>query len=89
MKLKSIKANCHELRSANGNSVLFSYETVVAVALNQPIDTALSTYVGVYKTAEKFSKTTSAHVNAWTATTKTLPQSELEALAERAINSRP
>ena len=72
MKLKQIGINCHELMLANGNSVLFSYETAVAVALAQPING----FVGVYKLAAKFSTTTTRHVNAWTATTKVLPETE-------------
>ena len=84
MKLKQIGTNCHELMFANGNSVLFSYETAVAVALAQPI----SGFMGVYRTSEKYSKTTTSHINAWTATTKTLPHEEFLALVNAAISHR-
>ena len=76
------QSNCHELRFANGNSVLFSYETVVAVSVGA-ISTSTTSYIGVYRTAAKYSATT-RHINAWTKTTKTLPQEELEALARLA-----
>ena len=73
MKLKSIGPNCHELQFERG-SVLFSYETPVAVALNETV----KGFVGVFKTEQKFSKTTSKHINGWTGTTKTLPQTVIE-----------
>ena len=78
------QSNCHELRFANGNSVLFSYETVVAVSVGA-ISTSTTNYIGVYRTAAKYSATTTRHINAWTKTTKTLPQEELEALARLAV----
>jgi hypothetical protein len=77
------QTNCHELRFANGNSVLFSYETVVAVDVGV-ISTSTTSYIGIYRTAAKYSATTTRHINAWTMTTKTLPQEELEALARLA-----
>ena len=83
MKLKSIKASCYELELDNGVSVLFSYETVVAVSVGA-ISTSTTNYIGVYRTAAKYSATTTRHINAWTKTTKTLPQEELEALARGA-----
>lgn len=90
MKLISHGTNCHELVSNNGTTVLFSYETVVAVNLSlTTVLTSVSappkTYTGVYKTATKHSKTTSCHINQWTGTTQTLPQTELEELAARSI----
>ena len=94
MKLKSIgKTNCHELELDNGVSVLFSYETPVAISLPGVIrvtnlDGVSLEYVGVIKTNQKFSKTTSAHINAWTSTTKTLPHVEFLALVNVAISSR-
>lgn len=93
MKLKSIKANCHELVLDNGVSVLFSYETPVAISLSgitrvtNPDGVPLE-YVGVIKTNQKFSKTTSAHINGWTSTTKTLPHAEFLTLVNFAIASR-
>ena len=93
MKLKSIKANCHELELDNGVSVLFSYETPVAISLPGVIrvtnlDGVSLEYVGVIKTNQKFSKTTSAHINGWTSTTKTLPHEEFLALVNVAVSSR-
>jgi len=93
MKLKSIKANCHELDLDNGVLVLFSYETPVAISLPGVIrvtnfDGVSLEYLGVIKTNQKFSKTTSAHINAWTATTKTLPHEEFLALVNAAISYR-
>jgi hypothetical protein len=76
MKLKSIGPNCHELQFGRG-SVLFSYETPVAVALSETV----AGFVGVYKTQSKFSKTTSKHINNWTGTNKTLPQNVIENLS--------
>lgn len=78
MKLVSRGANCHELVYPNGNSVLFSYETPVAVSFSLPIGKLVP---GVYRTAGKFSKTTSKHINAWTNTTRLLDQGELESVA--------
>ena len=93
MKLKSIKANCHELELDNGVLVLFSYETPVAISLPGVIrvtnlDGVSLEYLGVIKTNQKFSKTTSAHINAWTSTTTTLPHTEFLALVNTAISSR-
>ena len=90
MKLTSIGRgnNGHVLELDNGNEVLFSYETPVAVALEDTVWVEQRSYTGVYKTAEKFSKTTSAHINTWTDTTKTLPHAEFLALVNAAISSR-
>ena len=90
MKLKSIKANCHELDLDNGVIVLFSYETPVAVSLPRAmvihrLDRTTETLTGVVKTSTKFSATTSRHINSWTATTRTLPQADLEAAINLAI----
>lgn len=76
MKLKNLAPNCHEMEFRLG-TVLFSYETPVAVALKD----TLGSFVGVYKTDQKFSNTTTKHIKAWTATTKVLPQNTLEKLA--------
>jgi len=76
MKLKTIGPNCHEIEFRLG-SVLFSYETPVAVAIKDTV----GIFVGVYKTEQKFSKTTSKHISQWTSTTKVLPQNTIEQLA--------
>jgi hypothetical protein len=86
MKLISHGTNSNELVFGNGNSVLFSYETVVAVSVGLTAGHTAD-YIGVYKSAAKYSKTTSRHINAWTNTTKTLPQAELENLARLAAVS--
>lgn len=80
MKLRNISEHCNELTFANGNSVLFSYETPVAICFALPF----GHYLGIYKTEAKFSRTTSKHINAWTGTTKTLPQIDLENLVNAA-----
>jgi hypothetical protein len=81
MQLKNISPNCNEVNFTNGNSVLFSYKTPVAVVINLSWGNHKP---GVYKTAEKFSNTTTKHINAWTSTTRTLPQDELVKMAEAA-----
>jgi hypothetical protein len=82
MKLRQINSNCHELVTKNG-SVLFSYETPVAVSF----DIASGDKWGVYKTAEKHSVTTTKHINKWTATTRTLPQNDIEYLAHEILRA--
>lgn len=85
MKLKAFgKSNCHVLVFSNGNEVLFSYETPVAVALANGVDDGERQYCGVYKTATKHSKTTTGHINSWTDTTKTLRDLELAYLIKLA-----
>lgn len=66
MKLKSLGANQTEV-DFNGNLVLFSYETPVAAY----VDGAF------YRTEEKYSVTTSRHINKWLdgAKAETKPQS--------------
>ena len=57
MKLKKLGPNMTTLELASGNTVLFSYETPVAYhnAIN-----------GLYfRTAKKWSVTTSKHINKW------------------------
>jgi hypothetical protein len=83
MKLISHGTNSSEIMYANGTSVLFSYQTPVAVSIGNPSKSV--GLVGVYKTSEKYSRTTSKHINAWTATTKTLSQVDLERLIEQVI----
>lgn len=55
MQLKPIKENMTELHLANGDVVLFSYETPVAAR----------TMDGAFKTDKQWSNTTSRHINAW------------------------
>ncbi len=57
MKLIPIQSNMTELTLANGIKVLFSYQTPVACQLNS----------GYYKTAKKWSNTTTRHINKWLA----------------------
>ena len=93
IQLRKINDNCHEL-DAKGVLILFSYDTVVAISLPGVVHlTDVDAegvevdrhYIGVYKTEVKYSKTTSAHINKWTATSKTLPQDVLERLALAAL----
>ena len=53
MKVKQIGSNQTEIIMNNGNHVLFSYETPVAV----------STVNGMYVTETKYSNTTTRHIN--------------------------
>ena len=80
MKLKQHSSNCHELALARG-AVLFSYETPVAISFDYPTQIGRSEFYGVYKTNVKYSKTTTRHINSWTATTRTLDQDVLVDLA--------
>ena len=57
MKVKPIGSNQTEVIMNNGNHVLFSYETPVAV----------STIDGIFVTEEKYSNTTTRHINKWCA----------------------
>ena len=57
MKVKPIGSNQTEVIMNNGNHVLFSYETPVAV----------STVNGMYVTETKYSNTTTRHINKWCA----------------------
>ena len=72
MKIKPIGSNQTELHLADGRVVLFSYET--PVALHVPGE-------GYYRTSERYSVTTSKHVNRWTnRTVKTIDADKLAAL---------
>ena len=57
MNLKPIASNMTELTLTNGIRVLFSYQTPVACELNN----------GYYRTAKKWSQTTTKHINKWLA----------------------
>jgi hypothetical protein len=74
MKLVKIANNCHELQM-HDKKILFSYATPVAIEYNE-IDR-------VIVTTEKFSKTTSKHINLWADTkpgseSLSVPQSVIE-----------
>ena len=72
MKVKPIGSNQTEVIMNNGNHVLFSYETPVAV----------STVNGMYVTETKYSNTTTRHINKWSAgiDRNMVSQTELENL---------
>ena len=55
MKIKTIQANMTELTLANGDRVLFSYETPVAAF----------TADGFMRSKKNWSKTTTKHINKW------------------------
>jgi hypothetical protein len=78
MTVKVLSANSVEVSTRFGE-VLYSYKTPVAISFKDsyvlPNGTTL---VGVYRTAEKYSKTTSKHINQWTATTKFLDQDVID-----------
>jgi hypothetical protein len=82
MKLRQINSNCNELVTKNG-SILFSYETPVAVSFDLPMGDKW----GVYKTSEKHGTTTTRHINKWTATVRSLPQNVIEAYAHEILRA--
>ena len=58
-------------------TVMFSYKTPVAAYVSGR---------GYVRTAEKFSKTTTKHINVWAGTNaEVIPQSEIESLLEIAV----
>lgn len=76
MKVTPIGSNQTEVELADGTCVLFSYKTPVA---------ALVPGKGWIRTAEKWSTTTSKHINRWLAdncggTVQTVPQWDLDQL---------
>jgi hypothetical protein len=85
MKLKPIASNMTELKldSPDHITILFSYETPVAAFGLSPAwhEKHGSAYI---KTEQKFSVTTSRHINKWLdgATAKTVPQAILETLID-------
>jgi hypothetical protein len=56
MKIRNIGSNMTEVRTAD-HTILFSYETPVACFDN--------TAAAYYRTKQKFSVTTSRHINKW------------------------
>jgi hypothetical protein len=74
IRLKPIGANVTELELGNAY-VLFSYKTPVA---------AFVPGKGYLRTAQKWSKTTTKHINQWLkgAIAVEVPQSEIEALVD-------
>jgi len=56
MKLTPIAANMTELELEDGTTVFFSYKTPVAGFIPGQ---------GVFRTEEKFSQTTTKHINKW------------------------
>jgi len=65
MKLKSLGANQTELTLNDGSQILFSYETPVCVRTEAMHCGQMQTRVCV--TTEKYSRTTSKHINNWVA----------------------
>jgi hypothetical protein len=65
MKLKSLGANQTELILNDGSQILFSYETPVCVRTEAMHCGQMQTRVCV--TTEKYSRTTSKHINNWVA----------------------
>ena len=63
MKLKSLGANQTELTLNDGSQILFSYETPVCVRTEAMHCGQMQTRVCV--TAEKYSRTTTGHINKW------------------------
>lgn len=72
MKVKSIGSNQTEVHKTDGTIVLFSYETPVACYIPGQ---------GFFRTEQKFSVTTSKHINKWVSVnTPTKPQAFFDAL---------
>lgn len=75
VKLRKINDNTHELEMGEGTEILFSYQTPVAAFVRG---------VGYIATDAYHSKTTSAHINAWTGRklpdTKRVPSELIDAL---------
>lgn len=73
--IKPIGSNQTELHKPDGTIILFSYSTPVAACLGNG--------GGFVRTAQKYSVTTSKHINQWLgrANARTVPQSELDGLA--------
>jgi hypothetical protein len=80
MKLKSLGANQTELILNDGSQILFSYETPVCVRTEAMHCGQMQTRVCV--TTEKYSRTTSKHINNWVANLSDIiqmvPQSEID-----------
>ena len=71
MRLKQIGSNQTEVIFNDGTQVLFSYETPVAV----------STVDGMFVTEQKYSNTTTKHINKWChgiSLRNTVPQTTIE-----------
>jgi len=72
MTIKPIGSNQTELQLDNGNKVLFSYETPVA---------AYTETLGYIKTTQKYSATTTKHVNNWAGYHMAVPQATIDNIA--------
>ena len=60
MNLNPIRQNMNEITTGNGDKILFSYSTPVAVAYKMG-----DKYFRVVKTEKKWSRTTSKHITQW------------------------
>ena len=80
MKLKQIGSNQTELTLEDGTQVFFSYETPVCIRTEAMNLGKKQTRVCV--TTEKYSRTTSKHINNWVANLSDIiqmvPQSEID-----------
>jgi len=74
VKLNPLGANKNEIELSNGTTVFFSYKTPVAACMNDGS--------GFVRTEQKYSVTTSKHINQWLdgANAKEVPQSFLDNL---------
>lgn len=72
MKLRTLGANRTEIE-CNGHTVLFSYNTPVAANLADG---------GLVRTSQRYSVTTSKHINQWLdgASSREVPQADINAL---------
>lgn len=82
--IQKISKNSVEVEVKRGLCVLFSYETVVAVRLSEPL---VSGGAVAYRTEKRWSKTTEAHISGWIIgigfrdSAVKIPQERLERLA--------
>ena len=88
MKLKQIGANQTEVQLNDGTQIFFSYEQAVCVIIEAMHLGKKQTRVCV--TTEKYSRTTSKHINKWVAglsnIIKMVPQSEIDNLVNGVSN---
>lgn len=79
LKLENLSPNCNVLHFGD-RSILFSYETPVAVWLR---DAMHGLPTGLYRTGEYHSRTTAKHINSWKIVVKpwvTIPQPLIETI---------
>ena len=82
MKLKKVASDCYELVTRNG-SVLFIEEVPIAVSY----DFQIGDKWGCYRTDRDTTPSTARKISKWTATTRCIPQVEIDACAHEILRS--